>query len=359
MVLSASDYVPILRCKDAELQALKSLFPKDRQRTMPFIELIPKSFEAPTQGSKAGIVPDPSEVLLEQSKKLLIACQNDEFYVDLLHVDSLPRISGSHVMTELARLSRDLRLAPIPVTGLKRSSEYQAAVSEMIKNDERGLCIRVAAAEVDGPTFARKLATLVKKLKARIPNTDLLVDYGIFDGQGSSLRELLAKLPDLNKWRSLIVASGAFPKDLQQLEPGMRRLSRRDWLHWRMQAIESRVPRRPTFSDYTIQYGEYHEPPKGFCNFSASIRYTLSEDWLVMRGEGVFNEDGPGFPQFRANAILLSEEEEFSGADFSEGDKYIFNMAQSRGDNFGSAMTWLRAGINHHMTFAARQIAAL
>ena len=59
-----------------------------------------------------------------------------------------------------------------------------------------------------------------------------------------------------------------------------------------------------------------------------------------------------------ANAQLLCERPEYSGDNFSYGDKYIKEMI-SQYDNPGSPTTWLKAGINHHMTFVVRQLATL
>ena len=78
--------------------------------------------------------------------------------------------------------------------------------------------------------------------------------------------------------------------------------------------------------DYTVQYGLHQEPPPG-CNASASIRYTTDEDWIIMRGEGVRNEGGPGHEGFLGNAMLLVERVEFRGAKYSYGDAYIHRMS--------------------------------
>jgi hypothetical protein len=110
----------------------------------------------------------------------------------------------------------------------------------------------------------------------------------------------------------------------------MQRIDRRDWMAWRHLIEEPRGLRKPSFSDYTIQYGRYVEPPDN-CNPSASIRYTLPEQWLVMRGEGIMNKKGPGREQWPANAMLLCERKEFYGSTFSSGDRYIFRVSNGNG----------------------------
>ena len=118
-----------------------------------------------------------------------------------------------------------------------------------------------------------------------------------------------------------------------------------------------RVPRRATFADYTTQHAIFAEPPRR-ANFSASIRYTSTDDWVIMRGEGVFNDDSAGYAQWPANAMLLCERAEFCGARFSAGDTYIAARTLD-GASTGNAESWLRAGVNHHLTFAVCQLASL
>ena len=93
-------------------------------------------------------------------------------------------------------------------------------------------------------------------------------------------------------------------------------------------------------------------------NVSASIRYTTDDHWLVMRGEGLLNEDGDGHAQYPANAQLLMQRPEFRGSDFSFGDNYIYERPKNR-DKPGTPRSWVTAGVNHHLTFVVRQIANL
>jgi hypothetical protein len=79
-----------------------------------------------------------------------------------------------------------------------------------------------------------------------------------------------------------------------------------------------------------------------------------------MRGESIKSR---GWDQWPANAQLLSDHHEYCGPDFSYGDKYIYELGEQldRGiiEKTGNPETWLRAGINHHITFVYHQIASL
>ena len=177
-------------------------------------------------------------------------------------------------------------------------------------------------------------------------------------GNAVNFHEICNHLPHLNEWLTFSIISGIFPKDLTGIKPGQHLIQRLDWLTWEEQIRgATSLPRIPSFGDYTIQHPIYYEPPKN-ANFSASIRYTTDNAWLIMRGEGIRSRKGTGYAQYPANAQLLCEREEFCGEDFSMGDKYIYNMGHQSA-RYGSARTWLTAGINHHLTFVVRQISSL
>ena len=60
-----------------------------------------------------------------------------------------------------------------------------------------------------------------------------------------------------------------------------------------------------------------------------------------MRGEGLQNEGSLGHAQYPAEAQLLCESDEFCGAEFSAGDRYIFETSRTP-NNPGTPRTWIR-----------------
>lgn len=148
------------------------------------------------------------------------------------------------------------------------------------------MCLRITPFEVLHAGFKNTIGDFLKCLSLGAESIHLVVDYEVNDPAEPEPKSLLASIPHLNEWQTLSVASGAFPSDLQEFQPGNTKIPRNDWLVWKRTVLqrENRV-RKPSFSDYSIQYGLYKEPVE-HCNPSASIRYTLEEDWLIMRGEG-------------------------------------------------------------------------
>jgi len=346
----------VLRWKRAEKKALRELSPSDKGGITPLLEMTERALSKKKQTKAGGLKP-----LLEEFAEQLEECWGAApIFIDLSLLGTQFQSTEAEVaLRVLSQESRARKMLIIPVIGLGQFAGNVLEAAGEAAGHGIGACVRLGLGDLRWPSFADDLLSLRNDLRLSIGQMDVIVDLRFLDGREPNLVRIVDCIPDVSSWRTFTLVSGAFTKDLSQFEKNQQHLLRRsDWLLWREQvgAMGSSV-RRPAFGDYTIQHGVYSEPP-GRANFSASIRYTIAEDWIIMRGEGVFNEDGPGFDQWPANALLLSERSEFCGRDYSYGDGYIWDMGQQT-ERPGSAETWLRAGINHHMAFAARQISSL
>lgn len=353
-------YVPVLRSKEGELHALERLTDTDRGMITPMIELIPSVFRGRVVNRVKLPDPEPATVLHKHAKKFLKSCKYEPFFLDLQHLEGMiSNVSGMHPLAYVGKYCCDFRLKMIPVTGLTRSDDFQAAVRNSIHRDRRGTCIRLHWQQVKNRDLRSELSQLLGRLGVSRADADLMIDYGAELSKAPPTSELLLEVPHLDEWRTLTVSTGTFPKDLQKFSPGIHEIPRVDWLNWQHLISDPKVPRRPTFSDYTVQYGEYVEPVPG-CNPSASLRYTLKESWLIFRGEALRrknkNEKGPGAEQWVGHAMLLLDSGRFFGANYSCGDEYIFTMSKKQSRPYGNPTTWIRAGLNHHMTVVSRQL---
>lgn len=341
-----TDYVPVVRWKRAELGALKDLGDADREHVVPLLEWVPRDFGA-SDAQIAGRVQSCSAAL-EQ------AWPYRPVFVDpaLLPTTIRPNAWGRFATSAAGQKI-------IPVVGLDRSASEVAAARAASGAFGQGIAIRLRRWDIDRVDLASRINEVREALGGSLALLDLIVDYGITNPAAPSIARLLQLLPSPLGWRTLTVLSGAFPQDLRGFKGvGTHHHSRTDWNWWYNQV--TRIPplmRIPTYGDYVTQHPEFNEPPPR-ANFSASIRYASDDHWVVMRGEGVFNDDGPGFAQWPANAQMLCMEPEFSGPGYSAGDRYIATMA-AQSTKTGNAETWLRAGLNRHLTFVARQVANL
>ncbi len=351
-MFDSNHYVPILRWKRAEWVALRNLAENIRGQVTPLIELVPRNFFSRRgdtfQSRLSKIIDDIS-----------FNWGNSPIFLDLGLVEStLFNFRDTHPIEGLFAVAENAGLSLISVVEIDQTPGYRSAIARIVKRGRRGVCIRLLRRHLRHPDLPRELAHLISECDADFSEVDLLVDYKVIDNFCPRIIDLTRMLPDLNRFRTFTLTSGAFTKDLSGFEKNRQHtLPRLDWIAWRDQVGQTNLNRKPTFGDYTIQYAIYEEPPY-HPNVSASIRYTFDEYWVIMRGEGPRNEDGPGYAQYAANAQLLCERPEFCGPAFSYGDWYIHQLGREIGP-VGNPEMLLRAGINHHISYVVQQISNL
>jgi len=352
-------YVPILRWKKAERTALAKLYKHDSMRLTPLIEMVPENFIH--KDSVGHTIEFSIDEVISRVGGQLYRCWGERpVFIDLglLSPDILNQ-GSNHFLAMLGQYACILKLSLIPVTGITRDAAYQLAVREVLGTHSQGASLRLSSEDIKRSTLAKDINTLLSHLQIPPELVDLIVDFKIIDQSVPTFDTLCKLIPSVNGWRNFIVASGAFPKDLSGLRKNdIYRIERTDWVTWRDQATATPpTPRVPIYSDYTIQHALYVRR-QGSAHYSASIRYTAEDYWLIMRGEDAFREDGTGFDQWPAQAILLCGLPEYATEAFSEGDKYIKQMSLQH-ERTGNIVTWLGAGLNHHMTFVVHQLASI
>lgn len=361
-------YIPILRWRAAEKGALQNLGSEDKTNITPLIE-----FTMPQPDNDAG-KKTPRELLQESISSFARNIPNiasqvlkywglDAVFIDVQLVDGSIRAESLRNILNYGK-QLDILMIPvvtiIPVVGFESDKQTRQVAVEFARKTGHGLCFRITESNFDERSLAKDIEDFVSKNGLNTENIDLIVDFRIIDKQTlyDSLVKRISMIPWIEKWRTFIVAGGAFPKDLSHLEKhNQYDIPRTDWAIWRRLADGFKRP--PSFSDYAIQYPIY-APQTSASNPSASIRYTLEDHWLVVRGEGLRNPKGAGFKQYPALAqILVMQKEIFKGDSFSFGDSYIAEKAKDiNTKKTGNPKTWLEAGINHHLTLVARQIAS-
>ena len=360
-------YVPILRWRLAEMKAVERLYPKDREDITPLIEFM---MPPPTTDKKdyKKILEDSKSKFLRKlpdiAQQLVQYCGKSTVFIDVHLLDGDIRTSAFEKILSSAN-ALDLFSIPvihvIPVTSTNADMITRQIAVKYSKINDSGLCIRIDGSHLNDKDLPRHIGNFIAENGLSIKNTDILVDLQIIDKDtiAKSVIKKLSHLPDINKWRSFIISGGAFPKDLTDfLKHGHYKLERLDWNLWQNIINDETLKRQPIFSDYTIQHPIHYGHIPG-ANTSASIRYTNDEKWEIIRGEGLRNKKGAGHKQYPAHAQLIVQQSFFKGANYSFGDTYIVERASPGNKNNGNPTTWLIAGINHHLTLVARQIANL
>jgi len=268
----------------------------------------------------------------------------------------------------------NLHLDFIPVVNLSADSdEYCKHITTLSKEHSISrICLRITGYEIQRfDSVNHRLDTYIKRYNYDKPKISLLID--LKENVDLTRYDMAVKsiynINDIDVFENVILAGGAFPEDMTpyKVDAEINSEIRHDWIGWRTHAIES-SRWFPSYGDYTIRYPIYNESAMKRTP-SATIKYTLSDNWRFFRGRKKKNED------YLAYAQILRQLPDYLqyGADFSYGDRYIDEKGLYCAEYLslqekypgkkipgaGRAEDWLRAGINHHIAVVVDQLARL
>ncbi len=351
-------YVPCLRWKQGEYQALMKLPQATRREITPLIEVAEIGWDFESGEEKNTI----DEHLANFATRVRIKWGRSQLFVDLKLIQPQERMTdGRHPLTFVFDDLRANQVRAIPVTGIDREKAYQEATINAAKIDRNGICVRVTLEQLARSRFATDFASLLDRLRVRPENLDLVLDletpsFRPLDGFTKMVRAMISKLAQLDRFRTYTICGTAFPKTMGELDRGDQQVPRDEWLFYkRFQAGLTDGERKPTFGDYAIAHPEVLQMDMRLVKPAASIRYTIDDAWYVIKGGSV---RANGYKQYHKHCATLLASGLFMGDQYSEGDSYIRRCAQ-RNAKSGNLTTWRWVGTNHHIHKVVADIANL
>jgi hypothetical protein len=364
MTFGPEFYVPVLKIKKGEKEALPLLSPRVQSLMLPLFEVVERKPrpKKDTKGSKM-VRTSLATHLKNQFNGLGAAVAPfPRFFLDCRELES----DGPEAVSSAFALAAQLGTPVTPVTGISRTLEMPAVMSSR----NHGVAIRLTVSEFEEGRIPKGLPNFLNANALKPEDVDLIVDLGGVDkmvsaGVAELAASFLPDVPDLRRWRTLTVSGSAFPKSMGLGTVETRSSSlvpRAEWLAWN-QAFYSRrdhLDRLPTFSDCAIQHPDGVE---GFnpatMSVSASIRITQSDDWLLVKG--VSTDDIPAavqFPQLATRLVYGELKPYFHGAKHCTGCKQMLDAANGE-PGLGTPIVWRKLGTIHHITRAVEMISDL
>ncbi|HEY7548659.1 MAG TPA: beta family protein [Hyphomicrobiaceae bacterium] len=347
MMLSLDSYVPSLRWRQAEYQALLRLREVAKDRVVPFI-----------------VIPKPEYDFEKQEMKKTVQAQVEPFakqfkqkwglrpaWIDMHPDIELSRMrSGKLPVAHVFDALREIGSAAVPVVSLGAPRDVAATVCAIAERDGRGLGLRVRLEHMMRPGCAGLILDILKATSIGHSEADLIVDLGApnyepYDEFGEALVLALQNVGDVSEYRSFVLIGTAYPESLGFDKPGGE-LPRHDWIFY--QELKGKLPsgaRVPNYGDYTIV------PP----TFSADIDfrkakpagkliYTFGGKWVVRKG-GAFNANRE---QMYDHCAHILKSGLFRGVEFSDGDDFNDKCAK-RMVKPTNQTRWKEIGISHHI----------
>ena len=345
MTFGPQHYVPVLKVKPAEKQALGRLSPAIRQFVVPLMEIVERT-DQPLDKHLDSSFRDLAPVLSRYQRCLLDARE--------LEPDGLT--AASDVFSRA--FAKGIKFTP--VTGISRSADVTSALSFA---NTHGIGVRLTDPDVNSGRLSADLTKFLQLRNLRPAQVDLIVDIGdiaelIPAVVINKMQAFLLEIPQKSQWRTLTVTGCSFPLSMRVVgQNSNKAIERAEWMAWRdsLYAQRSTLQRLPTFGDCGIQH------PRGVERFpydrirpSPTIRYAMDESWLLVKGANAKSLPlREQFPRLAAQMVHGTLRADYRGPSHCDGCKMIESAAHGH-PRLGSAQVWRRIGTIHHITTVVR-----
>ncbi|MGC2475830.1 MAG: beta family protein [Candidatus Sulfotelmatobacter sp.] len=351
-------YVPVLKGKEGEFAALQELRSDVRRVVMPLIEIPSIPYDYVNERPAKSLDDHVSGI----AARLRRCWPDNALYLDLPWFENEECLEDGRVALEAVLadcVSAGVQVAP--VVSRRNSSKYLSAAGRHAKKTNFGTALRLTVEDFEEDVdLVAQVDQLQQEIGCTASSIDLILDLedlGADDGKAVLIaRSVFSMIPKRDEWRRIILVGASFPEDLSDVDAAnITKLPRREWALWKtLQKRPSVLPRRDMiFGDYAIAHPIPKELDPRVMLMSANIRYTTLQNWLIVKGRNVRQY---GFEQYFDLCKELVDRPEYSGRDFSWGDRYISDCAAGM-QGPGNATTWRKVGTNHHITLVAKQLA--
>lgn len=343
MGFPAKHYVPALKLKVGEKDALSTLRASIKKELTPLLQ----------------VVENPAGKLMQQHietafKRIEPAVSGlGRFFVDPVEVAAAGKPAADLTFAKASGLGVPFT----PVTGPSRDAGLTLAALQA--KGRTGLAVRVTRHEFESGWLAANFTQFLASHKLSPASIDLIVDLGPVDdmisfGITALAEAFLATIPSIKQWASLTVLASAFPKSMRDVGRASHDfVDRSEWLSWRdgLRLASPTNPRPPTYGDWGIQH------PAGVEGFdpltmqaSASIRYATGAQWLLIKGVGTRRvKPSLQMPGLAGQLAAGPLKKQFTGTAHCAGCEMIGAAAQGA-PKLGSPTKWRQIGTVHHLT---------
>lgn len=327
-------YVPVLKAKQGEKDALSQLKQFTKESVRPLLEIPPEHMDSPP---KLGINKFWS---------------NRVYYLDFPFETVSEGIDDSVFESWIINTSSEYK---IPVVHLS----YEASrIESMISISNNGLAIRLTLDEFFEDDFTSDFNQILHSIDPEL--TDIIIDAQAigeadYRKQAASTTYCLQQINDLNLFRNVIVCSGSFPNKLDIEKEQFLNIPKLELELFNI--VNKKIELPLIYGDYCVNHWAIFEFILGM-QVSFNIRYTLYDSYLVYKGKTA-KKGGFSYESVRFVCQKLVNRKEYLGKDHSWGDLMISDIADGTKGSGGNSTNWRSIGTNHHIETIIKQLASL
>jgi hypothetical protein len=350
-------YVPVLKWKQGEYQALNRLTNTVKDNLTPLIEIPAVGYDHETGTDRESI----DAHLGDFGRRLKAKWQSRPCFVDTKYIVPATRMAdGRHFIERVFEDARTERCNAIPVVGLSNDLQSLAATAAVIRTDRRGVALRLELPDFDHANLSTEIGRVLTALNVSYADTNLIIDEGAPNFQPVTvfvqmmLTLVKTMIPVLNRWRTFTIVGTSYPATVAGLATPFQDIPRQEWIAYRALVhrlgSESRIP---TFGDYAVAHPDPVELDMRIIKPFAKLRYTFNDRWHIGKGATVRTH---GFGQYQRLCQELTAQPYFDGPGYSAGDDYIAGCAAGT-ERTGNLTTWVWVSTNRHLTKVTTDLA--
>lgn len=225
---------------------------------------------------------------------------------------------GRHPVRHFFDDLRSREFFTIPVTGINRDADYQQAVHQIVSQDKHGSCLRISIEEAAKKDLKTAVDGVLEKGDLKARECDLILDLGApnfepVEGFVKIVVGIIGRIPYLQQWRSFTLIGTSFPFSMAEVKKDESTIPRYEWILYKMliRNLTEADVRLPTFGDYGINHPDVLSLDMRMMKPSATIRYTIDNAWLIIKGPNVRDH---GFDQYQQHCQAIVKSSFYAGA---------------------------------------------
>lgn len=339
-------YVPIVKWKKGEQEALKHLTDEQKNKILPIIEIV--NYEDP-------------KIIINDLKN----CYINPVYIDTVIADENDR----DYLISIIDKGHENNLKIYPVCYI----DDLADLSTKLPDHTSRLSVKIPVPEdVDGPSY-ENIFSLLKKFQSDnevlldiILDLNLIIDKREANRQFKDAQEVLNNyLFNENFYNLIIISATSFPESLAAIPAGGKaNYYRFDFLIYEklLEKFNStNIKEKLIYSDYGVTKYTDSEIDFSILKYGIlpKVKYTLDNSYIVLKGERN-QKTRKLVKNYAALAKEIIESDYYYGEDFSYGDQEIKERAlglNKKGP--GSNTNWVTISANHHIVVVIEQLSKL
>lgn len=343
-------YMPILKGKKGEFDALKTLDEETQTVILPLIEVpaIPWDFVSEKEASSIEKQISSTVKNIKASWKI-----ENEILIDTNSLDENFNVSKK-TMNVLTEALIEEGYLPIPVIHINASDE-------LLRNliYQEFVCIRISFEDQEAFDINDEIERIKNILNSDLSDIILLLDMNYIAPESSlmgqmSSKALINSINDIHEFKDFYFAATSFPINLSGCKTNsVTEIERIEVIiHDYFRSNTAKVNRIPKFSDYCISNPDIQEMDPRLMTIGASIRYTGEKHWHIFKAASIKKH---GSEQYYNLCADIVSSRVFTGETYSWGDGQIFNKSTRTGGP-GNPTVWRQIGTNHHITLVVDQL---